>query len=362
VAKKVTVSAPGRICLFGEHQDFLRLAVIACPIDLAISITATSRADTQLRIEMPDIDATDQFDGANEAPYVSNRDYLRSATNVLLRDGLRVTSGLDCTVRGTIPINSGAASSSALTVAWTALLLATQDGQMPHSREDIARYAHAAEVLEFREGGGMMDHYTSAVGGLLHIDCCDPIVVTSLPAQLDGFVLGDSRVPKDTVNTLKASRDAVFAGISILKAQIPGFCFKTTPMAQAEEFFGLMPADVCRRVRANFINRDLCNEATKLLSQPQLDQAQLGRMISQHQEQLRDGVGVSHPKLDAMIDAALEAGALGGKLNGSGCGGTMFAYAPGRQQEAKEAIERAGGRAFIVNVRGGVTVFAEETA
>ena len=78
-------------------------------------------------------------------------------------------------------------------------------------------------------------------------------------------------------------------------------------------------------------------------------------MLYQHQVQLRDGVGVSHPRLDDLIDAAMSAGALGGKLNGSGCGGAMFAYAPGRQQEVKEAIDRAGGKGFIISLRGGVT-------
>ena len=359
VTKQATVSAPGRICLFGEHQDFLGLAVIATPIDLDIVICATARSDTRFCIEMPDISAYDEFDGAAEVTYRSERDYIRSATNVLLREGMHVTHGLDCAIHGTIPINSGAASSSAVTVAWVSLLLATQDASLPAGREDIARYAHAAEVLEFHEGGGMMDHYASAVGGLLHIDCAEPITVTSLPARLEGFVLGDSRVPKDTVKTLKDSRDAVRAGIAILADKIPGFCFKTTPTEDAAQYFDLMPPDVRRRVSANFVNRDLCIEARSMLGHPSFDEVRLGAMIYEHQVQLRDGVGVSHPKLDAMIDAAMEAGALGGKLNGSGCGGTMFAYAPGRQAEVKEAIERAGGEAHIVHLRGGVTVRTE---
>ncbi|MCD6352054.1 MAG: GHMP kinase, partial [Armatimonadetes bacterium] len=78
-----------------------------------------------------------------------------------------------------------------------------------------------------------------------------------------------------------------------------------------------------------------------------------------HQRQLRDGVGVSHPKLDELIEAAVEAGALGGKLNGSGMGGCMFAYAPGREREVKAAIEEAGGRAYIVSCTGGVHVEVE---
>ena len=139
MTKKATVSAPGRICLFGEHQDFLGLAVIASPIDLDIVICATARSDKRFCIQMPDISAYDEFDGSAEVPYQSERDYIRSATNVLLREGMHVAHGLDCAIRGTIPINSGAASSSAVTVAWISLLLATQDSSLPAEREDIAR-------------------------------------------------------------------------------------------------------------------------------------------------------------------------------------------------------------------------------
>ncbi|MHB8997247.1 MAG: mevalonate kinase family protein [Armatimonadota bacterium] len=355
----VTVSAPGRICLFGEHQDFLGLAVIACPIDLTITLNCTARSDRHLAVNFPDLQDSprDLIHADRLAEYRHNRDYVRSATNVLRREGLHIKQGYDCTVHGTIPINAGTSSSSALVVAWTAFLLATQNGDLPHEREDIARFAHKAEVVEFEEAGGMMDHYASAVGGLLHIDCREPITVTRLPAQLDGFVLGDSGIPKNTVGTLRASRDDTRAGLSILKSHIPDFSLQSTSMEQAEEYFPLMPENVRRRVRANFINRDICREARELLSQPVVeDTARLGRLLYEHQAQLRDGIGVSHPKLDEMLEAAMEAGALGGKLNGSGCGGCMFAYAPGRQQEVKEALERVGNRAFIISMSDGVQV------
>ena len=64
----------------------------------------------------------------------------------------------------------------------------------------------------------------------------------------------------------------------------------------------------------------------------------------------------------AALDAAMEAGALGGKVNGSGGGGTMFAYAPGRQQEVKAALDAAGGRGMIVRPRQGVTLIEESAS
>ncbi|MBT7422666.1 MAG: galactokinase family protein, partial [Candidatus Marinimicrobia bacterium] len=42
------VTTPGRICLFGEHQDYLGLPVIAMAISLRISITGKQRNDKQV--------------------------------------------------------------------------------------------------------------------------------------------------------------------------------------------------------------------------------------------------------------------------------------------------------------------------
>jgi galactokinase len=49
-----------------------------------------------------------------------------------------------------------------------------------------------------------------------------------------------------------------------------------------------------------------------------------------------------------MMDAASNSGALGGKINGSGGGGCMFAYAPNNPEHVAEAIEKVGGKAYII--------------
>jgi len=75
--------------------------------------------------------------------------------------------------------------------------------------------------------------------------------------------------------------------------------------------------------------------------------------LSTHHAQLRDGLDLSTPKIERMMDAALAAGALGGKINGSGGGGCIFAFAPGREEDVAEAIRREGGVPYIVRVDDG---------
>ncbi len=57
-----------------------------------------------------------------------------------------------------------------------------------------------------------------------------------------------------------------------------------------------------------------------------------------------------------MLAAAMEAGAVGGKINGSGGGGCMFVYAPEQTNQVADAIESAGGKAYIVRIDEGVKI------
>jgi galactokinase len=63
-----------------------------------------------------------------------------------------------------------------------------------------------------------------------------------------------------------------------------------------------------------------------------------------------------------MIDAALHAGAYGAKINGSGGGGCMFAYAPENSEKVKSAIENEGGETYIVAVDEGTLSSIMEAA
>jgi len=83
---------------------------------------------------------------------------------------------------------------------------------------------------------------------------------------------------------------------------------------------------------------------------------QLGRLLNAQQQELRERLRISTPKIDRMIDVALDAGALGAKINGSGGGGCMFAYAPNSYEQVVEAIRKAGGKPYIISIDEGVHV------
>ena len=182
--EKIKVSAPGRECLFGEHQDYFGLPIIAAAINLRISISGKKRKDNILKIDLPDIKDAEEFTLDKEVEYIKERDYLKSAVNVLKRKGIRLPSGWDCLVRGTIPINSGTASSSALVVAWIKFLLETAGDERANDADEIAELSFLAEMAEFGEPGGKMDHFSSALGGVVAIDFGEELKVRQLKNSL----------------------------------------------------------------------------------------------------------------------------------------------------------------------------------
>jgi galactokinase len=350
----IHVSAPGRICLFGEHQDYLGLPVIAAAIDLRIGVHATERPDALFHLLMPDIAEQVTLDPSREQIYQQPRDYLRSAINVLWREGVRWPHGYDIVLHGSIPVNAGVSSSSAMVVMWLRFLLEVGERVPPFDAQQLARWGYLAEVVEFAEPGGMMDHFCAALGGVLWIDTRAPFAATPLQTRLAGIVVGNSLQPKATLETLLRTRRDVAEGISRLKDRFVTFELGTTPLAEVDHRIRALPPEIGRRLRANMVNRNITLEARDaILAQ---DDVKIGHLLSLHHAQLRDGLDLSTDKLERMIGSSLAVGALGAKVNGSGGGGCMFAYAPQKSAEVEEAIRREGGAPYVVEVADGARV------
>jgi len=353
--QQLKISAPGRVCLFGEHQDYLKLPVIPAAISLRLELEGSPRTDRTIHIDLPDIAGAITF-SLDDTAYRLERDYFRSSINILKREGFTFSNGFDCRVHGNIPINSGASSSTALVTVWIRFLARMSDQQADLDPARNAQLAHRAEVVEFHEPGGQMDHYSIAFGGVIHLDFQPELSVKKLKAGLGAFVLGDSGEPKDTRGILARVKNQVLAVSAKLARQQPGFSLHQAIADDLRTGAGLMTHEQLTLLEGTLRNRDLTRAAQTLLANETFDEEELGRLLNEHQAVLRDALRISTPKIDAMLEAALEAGALGGKINGSGGGGCMFVYAPEKPEQVAGAIESVGGKAHIVQVDEGVTV------
>lgn len=350
----LVVSSPGRLCLFGEHQDYFGLAIIAAAIDLRITISGRKRSDRRIHLDLPDINDVEDIDLDAPLTYSRPRDYLKSGVNVVRRTGARLEHGWDCLVRGTIPINAGTSSSSALVIAWVKFLLEAAADPRANDPDQVAELGFLTEVAEFKEPGGKMDHYASAKGQVVSIHFGDEFTLTHLRRPLGRFVLANSLEKKDTTGMLGYIKSNVAEGVAAVRRTIPGFGLRSVLGDGEQKAIEALPPDEKRLLLGTLRTRDLTARGEKLFLATEFDHAEFGRMLTAQHEVLRDNLGISTPKIERMREAALRAGACGAKINGSGGGGCLFAYAPEHTERVARALDEAESKTYIVTIDEGM--------
>lgn len=355
--KRINSSAPGRICLFGEHQDYMNFPIIAAAIDLEIKIKGIISPGEKIELDLLNLNDHIHF-FLNEIKYTRERDYLKSTINVLKKKKLLKNIDIKGSIKGNIPIQSGVSSSSALVVAWVGFLLAASNNyqKLAENKQAIAELAYLAEVEEFQESGGRMDHYISTLGGILYIDFYQSIKTFSLPIHLKEFVLGDSLQPKNTQQTLKRIRTGQEQAFKELAKYMK---FKDNFNLKYEDVsphIKKITPELRPYLKAALLNHRITDMAKEELIKEQPDLEKISVLMNEHHNILRDNLKISTKKIETMIKMAMNAGALAAKINGSGEGGCMLAYCPGKQDQVAEAIKRAGGIPYIINIGTGLKV------
>lgn len=358
----IKISAPGRICLLGEHQDYFGLSVISAAINMRIRIEGSRNNHNFFELELPDIGEREKINLSGDFLPQRERDYLRSSLRVLTRYGYRFSNGYNCVMKSNIPIGKGVSSSSAMVVCWLKFLLTITDNPRKVTRKELAELAYEAEVKEFKEPGGMQDHYCSSLGGLLYIDCKEKTIATQLKTKLSGFVLGDSLVQKDTKSVLSRIKSNVSFAAEKVREVIRDFDLEKTELFKIKEALKRLPEEPRLKLEATLMTRDLTQEAKKFIERWDVDDDVFGSWLDRHHSILRDGLQISTERIERLINAAKSAGALGCKINGSGGGGCFLAFAPGKENMVVEAIEKAGGKGYLVDFDKGVCIEGETDA
>lgn len=361
-ARRFRVRAPGRICLLGEHQDYLGLEVISGAMNLAVTFDATeltpcpsekNATPATFTINLTQTGETREIVPAfKESP--EGRDYLLSGLHVMSRQGLTFSTSWDIKVTGDLPIGKGVSSSSALCVGWIALLNSISDDPINLSALQIAHLAFQTEVLEFNEPGGMQDHLASALGGLIHLnfnDQCDQIPdITSLEPVPTDLLLVDSGETKETIGMIARIRSAV-------ERQANALWQTSTPSLSTRLISDISRHSEVPELQATLANRDQVRRAVTAWKQAGATvPAELSHWINAHHKQLCTGIQSSSPTIDAMIEQALAIGASAGKVIGSGGGGCLLIYAPGCAESVATALRKTGAMVWSIEISDGVSV------
>ena len=343
--------APGRVCFFGDHQDYLTLPVIAGTIDRFVRIKGETNGDEYLSLILIDFDSQIKINLNEPLEILQKGDYFRSSMRVLRRNGIIINEGYNIEITGDIPIKSGLSSSSALTVAWIRFLIKASGNTNKFSDEQLARWAYESEVLEFDGAGGLMDQYTISIGGMLHINTIDG-TCERLKVSLGSLIIGDSGIEKNTQGILSELKNNALKSIEVIVKHNSNFRIHD---AKKQDFYDLrknLPFELHPYFYAAIFNHEITQNALLELKNPVPDMKKIANLVNAHQEILDKKLNNTPQEMIYMMNAAKNAGASAVKIVGSGGGGCFFAMTEAQsEQKVIDSIIEAGAKnAFSVNL------------
>jgi mevalonate kinase len=322
---KVTVSAPGKITLLGEHAVVYGKPALVSAIEKRLYVTIEGRSDSAIRVSALDLHIPGLIvtfkegskDYLIETDYdriVDAMGYVRKAIEISSKH-LGSKSGVNVTVRSEMPVGAGLGTSAAIAVGTIAAYTRLLGHDL--SKEETARLGHLTE-LEVQGAASPMDTAVSTLGGTLLIRPTrgkPKIERLRLEARLP-FVVGYTERESRTSELIKK--------VKSLRGGVP------TIIDSIMEAI----ASVVEEGKAALAKGDL---------------AAMGKLMNINHG-LLEALGVSSKRLNDMVYSSRSAGAIGSKMTGAGGGGCMIALCPKREDEVEIAIKVVGGEPFKANL------------
>jgi mevalonate kinase len=306
----ITVSAPGKVILFGEHAVVYGRPAIAAPITQVKAkafVTANPRgAPGEVWVQAPDINLESTL-----AELDPTHPLAMAIQGVV--SALKVKHLPACTVKitSTIPMAAGLGSGAAVSVA----VIRAVSTFLGHPLSDVKVSALAFEVEKIHHGTPSgIDNTVVTYARPVYYLKGQPIQTLQVGRPFT-IVIGDTGLASPTALAVGEVRKAWQAN-----------------KEQYEAYFDSIGAI------AQSARQSIENGGVELL----------GPLMDANHGILRK-IGVSCVDLDALVMAARKAGAWGAKLCGAGRGGNMIALVPpARSGTVAKALQAAGAVRTIV--------------
>ncbi len=320
-------SAPARVDLAGGTLDLWPLHVLhpgSVTVNVAIDLRARCRVrrrDGTFRVSVPDLGY--ERTASRPADLLADP---RGALAGAVLEGLEIAEPRDIELFSDVPYGSGLGGSSALTVAMAAALAASSGREF--GGPDSVPFVRDVETRVLGKPAGVQDYYPPLSGGL-HVIRFEP-----------GRTESDRR-PADPAAWLRhltlfdtgAAHSSGMNNWEIFRARLEG---DREVVRHLDEIAG-----AAREMAEAADARDFRGMGTALRRE--------------WEARRRLAPVVSSPAIEAVIDAALGAGAWGGKACGAGGGGCVVILAsPECTPRVREALARLpSGRLLLVAVENG---------
>lgn len=364
----LSVRAPGRINLIGEHTDYNNGFVLPAAINKYVQVHVSKRTDEKLVLYSKQFDELVEFTLKGIQPQKKHwANYVLGIVDQLLQKQLPIR-GFNMVIESDVPIGAGMSSSAAMECA--VLFGLDQLFELQLSRFSMPFIAQAAEHSYAGVKCGIMDPYASIFGkkGMaMKLDCAMH-THSYVPLQLEGYkiVLFNSNVKHSLASSAYNQRreecEAVVGKIQQHVNHIRSLRDITLPMLYNHI------ADPTLRKRAAYVVREnvrLQSACTDLMIG---DLEAFGKKMTATHFGLRDEYEVSCAELDWLVDAALaQPGVLGARMMGGGFGGCTINLVAEENIESlwetiAPAYEKAMGKkttAYIAETADGASLLKQ---
>ena len=338
---ELTVYAPGRVNIIGEHTDYNDGFVMPCAINYGTAIAGSKRADHIWNVYAADLDLEDTFSLDEDFPQSEQKwaNYVRGVVKFIQERCPQFKQGADLVISGNVPHSSGLSSSAALEVAIGKFCQQLSD--LPLTHTEIALIGQKAENKFVGANCGNMDQLISALGQkdhLLMIDCRS-LETQPTPVPKDvAVIIVNSNVPHDLVtgeyNTRRwqCEKAAEFFGVKALRD------VSVEEFQKREAELTALNVLVAKRARHVVTENQRVLDAVEALKHNDL--IKLGELMGQSHESMRDDFEITVPQIDYLVELAqLVIGKTGGaRMTGGGFGGCIVALAPHDKVESVRKI------------------------
>lgn len=338
----LTVKAPGRVNLIGEHTDYNDGFVLPCAIDYETVISCARRDDRKIRVIAVDYDRQHDIFSLDE-PILSHAEqqwsnYVRGVVKHLQRRDGRF-GGADLVISGNVPQGAGLSSSAALEVAVGKALQS-----LYHLSVDNVALALNGQEAENQFVGcncGIMDQLISALGKDNHallIDC-RTLGTRAVPMPDNvAVVIVNSNVKRGLVDSeYNARREQCETGARFFAVEK----LRDVALEQFEAVAHELDDTVAKRVR-----HVLSENARTLAAADALaagDLRLMGRLMAESHASMRDDFDITVPAIDSLVTIIKgEIGEAGGvRMTGGGFGGCVVALVPAdRVEDVRAAVAK----------------------
>ena len=353
-APEITVRAPGRINLIGEHTDYNAGYVLPAAIDKAIWLSAGRRTDGQFAFYAADLDEFFLSENSETVFQTTHTwtNYLLGVISEARRDG-RLIGGLNVAFGGDVPLGAGLSSSAALESG--TLFAINELYQLGLPKMEIVRLAQRGENNFVGMKCGIMDMFASVMGradSVVRLDCRS-LDFEYFPFHAPGYslVLFDSGVKHSLVDSeYNTRRQECEAGVAALRAHHRPTSSSSDELPSLRDVspdFLFRHRDALDPVvfrRCKFVVEEIARVETACLALQNSDFVQFGRLMFQCHDGLNREYEVCVPETNFLVEQARANPAVSGSRQmGGGFGGCTINLV---QTEALDAFSETTAVAY----------------